>query len=73
MTCRDCTNAAAKPVFVPHNVCSVPSGDCLIEGRCLDRCKKRNATLTLAECRAILERMAQLEARIIRLERSRKP
>jgi hypothetical protein len=58
--------------FVPHSVCSVPSGDCFVEGRCLDRCKKRNATLTLAQCREILERMVQLEVRVIRLERELK-
>ncbi len=28
-------------IFVPHNACTVASGDCFIEGRCLARCQTR--------------------------------
>jgi hypothetical protein len=58
----------SEKVFVPYPPCSVTSGDCFVQGRCLDRCKKRNATITLAQCRELAERMVQLEIRILRLE-----
>ena len=31
----------SKAIFIPHNACTVASGDCLMEGRCLGKCQPR--------------------------------
>jgi hypothetical protein len=58
-----------KPVFVPHPECSLASGDCFVEGRCLNNCLNTRGNVLNARLRAIEERQAQLERRIILLER----
>lgn len=36
-----CSPRAVGRVFVPHDTCTVASGDCFVEGRCLARCRTR--------------------------------
>jgi len=57
--------------FIPHPECMVASGDCFRESRCLAGCQKRSFYQHQADLRTLLERVAQLEARVIRLERAR--
>jgi len=57
--------------FIPHPECMVASGDCFGESRCLAGCRKRSFYQHQADMRVLLERVAQLEARIIRLERAK--
>lgn len=59
-------------VFVPYDVCSVPSGDCFAEGKCLDNCRPRHNATVSQQLRALQERCTGLEVRIIQLERARK-
>lgn len=56
-------------VFVPHGPCTVASGDCFREGRCLNDCLKRYEGSCQQQIRALLERVVQLEVRIGQLER----
>ena len=54
--------------FIPHPECMVASGDCFREGKCLAGCKKRSYHQHQTDMRRMLERVAQLEVRIIKLE-----
>ncbi len=55
--------------FVPHPPCMVASGDCLVKGRCLADCTRRDYWQHRQDIRALQERVAQLEVRILKLER----
>ena len=59
----------AKAVFVPHPECSVASGDCFVEGRCLDNCLRTRGNVLNDRLRSMEEHIVALEQRIIRLER----
>lgn len=59
----------ATKVFVPHPPCTVTSGDCFREGRCLDNCQKRYEGNCQQKIRALLERITQLDARVSALEK----
>lgn len=58
-------------VFAPHPECMVASGECFTVGRCLAKCKSRTFYQHQHDLRQMQERMAQLEYRIIMLERGR--
>lgn len=55
--------------FVPHSCCTVASGDCFREGRCLDNCQKRYEGNCQQQIRALYEQFARLEARVVALEK----
>ncbi len=54
--------------FIPHPECMVASGDCFRLSRCLAGCKKRAFYSHQADVKKLNERIAQLEARIIKIE-----
>ena len=62
-------NARAREVFAPHHACTVASGDCFREGRCLDDCLKRHEGNCLQQIRGLKEYIVRLEGRIIAMER----
>jgi len=49
-------------VFVPHSHCTVTSGDCFTQGRCLSACTARKK-------RDTEKRLDKLEQRVLELER----
>lgn len=49
-------------VFVPHSHCTVASGDCFTEGRCLRQC-------TAGKKRDMETRLRELERRVVDLQR----
>lgn len=56
--------------FIPHRPCTVASGDCFREGRCLDNCLKRYEGTCQQQIRALKEQVVALEVRILALERT---
>lgn len=48
-------------IFVPHRACTVASGDCFTQGRCLSQCRQRAK-------RDLEKRVAELERRLVRVE-----
>lgn len=56
--------------FVPHRQCTVASGDCFIAGHCLDSCRIREKADLSKRMRQLEERCAQLEARILSMDRA---
>jgi hypothetical protein len=52
----------SKRDFIPHAVCTVASGDCFHEGRCLSSCRARAK-------QAQAQTVAELERRVLELER----
>lgn len=48
-------------VFVPHTQCSVPSGDCFSEGKCLNQCKADARKDCQAKILDLRRRVARLE------------
>ena len=69
MSAGTCGGRAAG--FIPHSECMVASGDCFRESRCLADCRKRSFFQHQADLRALLERVAQLEVRVIQLEQAK--
>lgn len=51
----------SAPVFIPHNACTVASGDCFVEGRCLFQCQTQlsedNANKELTESLDLLKQL----------------
>ena len=64
-------DGTGKVCFVPHRQCTVPSGDCFTVGHCLDSCRIREKADLSARMRKLEERCAQLEVRLVRLERAK--
>lgn len=48
--------------FVPHPQCTVPSGDCFVEARCLNQCKAQ----ARKDCAKAIE---DLRGRLLNLEK----
>lgn len=61
-----------RDTFIPHSECMVASGDCFTVGKCLAQCRKRSFHQHQADIRRLLERITQLEVRVINLEKVKK-
>ena len=59
-------------VFVPHPECMVASGECFTSGRCLAKCQNQTFYQHQKDLRRLQEDVAQLHARIIKLEQTKK-
>lgn len=53
----------ADGVFIPHPHCTVPSGDCFTQARCLRQC-------TAKQKKDQAQRITELEARVLMLEKA---
>lgn len=56
--------------FIPHNECTVASGDCFHQGRCLDQCRTRSKAAVAEAVKEHSKELLRLEARIVKLERA---
>jgi hypothetical protein len=54
-----------KKVFVPHEACTVASGDCFTQARCLRQCRQRQKA-------DVESRIALLERQVKALEAAQK-
>lgn len=59
----------AEKIFVPHAACTVASGECFNEGRCLGSCKKLQKADHEKRIKELERKFLQIQMTLIALER----